>query len=70
MASVLHTHEVLNQAPPISPYNVFDSDPAMREALEREVLAAGGQRGRGLDRLRDSGKLAGVAGGPRALRAL
>ena len=60
MPSTAHTHDVLNQAPPIAPYNVFESDPAMREALEREVIAAGGERGRGLDRLRDAGELAGL----------
>jgi putative acyl-CoA dehydrogenase len=54
-----HTHEVLNQATPIAPYNVFESDPAMCDALEREVIAAGGARGRGLDRVRDAGELAG-----------
>ena len=47
------THEVLNQPPPIQPYNVFDADPALGEALERE----GG--GWGVDRLRDTGALAG-----------
>jgi putative acyl-CoA dehydrogenase len=52
------THDVLNQAPPIVPYNVFDADLALREALERE----GG--GWGVDRLRDTGQL---AGSPEAL---
>jgi putative acyl-CoA dehydrogenase len=52
------THEVLNQAPPIAPYNVFEADLALREALERE----GG--GWGVDRLRDTGEL---AGSPEAL---
>src|SRR4051794_10217865 len=47
------THEVLNQPPPIQPYNVFDADRALGEALERE----GG--GWGVDRLRDAGALAG-----------
>jgi putative acyl-CoA dehydrogenase len=47
------THDVLNQAPPIVPYNVFEADTALREALERE----GG--GWGVDRLRDTGELAG-----------
>ena len=54
-----HTHEVLNQAPPIVPYNVFDADPAMVEALERETAAAGAAPGQGLDRLRDIGEVAG-----------
>ena len=52
------THEVLNQPPPIAPYNVFEADLALREALERE----GG--GWGVDRLRDTGEL---AGSPEAL---
>jgi putative acyl-CoA dehydrogenase len=47
------THDVLNQAPPIVPYNVFEADLALKEALERE----GG--GWGIDRLRDTGQLAG-----------
>jgi putative acyl-CoA dehydrogenase len=47
------THDVTNQAPPIVPYNVFEADLPMREALERE----GG--GWGVDRLRDTGELAG-----------
>jgi putative acyl-CoA dehydrogenase len=49
------THDVLNQAPPIVPYDVFEADVALREALERE----GG--GWGVDRLRDAGQLAGSA---------
>jgi putative acyl-CoA dehydrogenase len=49
------THEVLNQAPPIVPYNVFEADLALGEALGRE----GG--GWGIDRLRDAGQLAGSA---------
>jgi putative acyl-CoA dehydrogenase len=49
------THDVTNQAPPIVPYNVFEADVPMREALERE----GG--GWGIDRLRDTGELAGSA---------
>ncbi|MEA2420366.1 MAG: putative acyl-CoA dehydrogenase [Thermoleophilaceae bacterium] len=47
------THEVTNQPPPIAPYNVFEADLPLREALERE----GG--GWGVDRLRDTGELAG-----------
>jgi putative acyl-CoA dehydrogenase len=47
------THEVTNQAPPIVPYNVFEGDLALGEALERE----GG--GWGVDRLREIGELAG-----------
>jgi putative acyl-CoA dehydrogenase len=49
------THEVLNQAPPIVPYNVFEADRALGEALEREGGAWG------IDRLRDTGELAGSA---------
>jgi putative acyl-CoA dehydrogenase len=52
------THAVANQAPPLAPYNVFESDIPLREALERE----GG--GWGVDRLRDAGEL---AGSPEAL---
>jgi putative acyl-CoA dehydrogenase len=47
------THEVLNQAPALVPYNVFEADVALREALERE----GGDWG--VDRVRDAGSLAG-----------
>jgi putative acyl-CoA dehydrogenase len=47
------THDVLNQPPPIVPYDVFAADLALSEALERE----GG--GWGIDRLRDTGQLAG-----------
>ena len=47
------THEVSNQAPPLAPYNVFEADPALREAVEREGA------GWGVDRLRDTGELAG-----------
>ena len=57
------THEVTNQAPPLAPYNVFDADLALREALERE------NGGWGVDRLRDAGELAGSRRGARALRA-
>jgi len=49
------THDVFNQPPPLAPYNVFDADPALGEAVERE----GG--GWGVDRLRDAGELAGTA---------
>jgi putative acyl-CoA dehydrogenase len=52
------THEVVNQPPPIVPYNVFEADLALREALEREGGAWG------VDRLRDTGEL---AGSPEAL---
>jgi len=47
------THEVSNQPPPLPPYNVFEADLPMGEALERE----GG--GWGVERLRDTGALAG-----------
>jgi putative acyl-CoA dehydrogenase len=52
------THEVVNQVPPLVPYNVFEADVALREAVERE---AGGW---GVARLRDTGE---VAGSPEAL---
>jgi putative acyl-CoA dehydrogenase len=52
------THDVLNQAPPIAPYNLFEADLALQEAVERE----GG--GWGVDRMRDTGEL---AGSPEAL---
>jgi putative acyl-CoA dehydrogenase len=47
------THEVTNQAPPLVPYNVFEADLPLREAIERE----GG--GFGAERLRDTGAAAG-----------
>ena len=47
------SNEVANQAPPLAPYNVFEADLPLREALERE----GG--GWGVDRLRETGVLAG-----------
>ena len=47
------THAVENQAPPLVPYNVFEADTTLREAVERE----GG--GWGVDRLRDTGEVAG-----------
>src|SRR4051794_37254360 len=46
-------HELLNHPPPIQPYNVFDADTALNEAIEREGGAWG------VDRLRDAGELAG-----------
>jgi putative acyl-CoA dehydrogenase len=47
------THEVFNQPPPVEPYNVFDADLALNEALERE------NAGWGIDRVRDIGEVAG-----------
>ena len=58
MSVLDRTHEVLNQPPPLEDYNVFEADPALGEALERE----GGSWG--VDRLRDTGEL---AGSPEAL---
>jgi putative acyl-CoA dehydrogenase len=55
MAVVERTHEVLNQPPPLEPYNAFDADPALREALGRE----GGSWG--VDRVRDFGAACGSA---------
>ncbi|HEY8769945.1 MAG TPA: acyl-CoA dehydrogenase family protein, partial [Thermoleophilaceae bacterium] len=46
-------HEVENQPPPLAPYNVFEADLPLREAVERE----GGSFG--VERLRDAGALAG-----------
>src|SRR5687768_2429410 len=48
-----HTHEVTNQPPPLEPYNVFEADTPLNEALERE------NAGWGVDRLRDIGEVAG-----------
>src|SRR5438105_12690619 len=48
--------EVLNQAPPLAPVNLFDVDLALQEALERE----GG--GWGVDRVREAGAVAGSLG--------
>ena len=45
--------DVLNQAPPLQPINLFDTDVALGEALERE----GG--GWGVDRVREAGAVAG-----------
>ena len=45
--------EVLNQAPPLQPVDLFEVDLALREALERE----GG--GWGVDRAREAGAVAG-----------
>ena len=45
--------DVLNQAPPLHPINLFDTDLALVEALERE----GG--GWGVDRVREAGAVAG-----------
>jgi putative acyl-CoA dehydrogenase len=47
--------EVLNQAPPLQPINLFEADLALQEALERE----GG--GWGVDRAREAGAVAGSA---------
>ena len=47
------THTVENQPPPLVPYNAFDADLALREAIEREGGAFG------IDRLRDTGAAAG-----------
>jgi putative acyl-CoA dehydrogenase len=52
------THDVLNQPPPLVPFNAFEADLPLREALDRE----GG--GWGVDRVRDTGEL---AGSPEAL---
>src|SRR5205814_4580199 len=49
------THGVENQPPPLADYNVFEQDPALREALDRE----GG--GWAVDRIRELGAVAGSA---------
>ena len=48
------THEVFNQAPEIEPYNVFEADLPLQEALARENAVWG------VDRLRDLGEVAGT----------
>ena len=55
MAVAERTHEVQNQPPPLEPYNAFDADAALQEALEREGGAWG------IDRVRDFGAAAGSA---------
>lgn len=49
------THEVLNQPPPLTDYNLYTSDPALREAVARE----GGHWAE--DELRACGARAGTA---------
>ena len=51
--SIEPTREVLNQAPPLQPVNLFEIDLALREGLDRE----GG--GWGVDRAREAGAAAG-----------
>src|SRR4051812_13265245 len=53
MAVVERTHEVQNQPPPLEPYNAFEADVALEEALEREGGAWG------VDRARDFGAIPG-----------
>jgi putative acyl-CoA dehydrogenase len=53
MAVVERTHEVLNQPPPLEPYNAFEADRALVEALDREGGAWG------VDRVRDFGAACG-----------
>jgi putative acyl-CoA dehydrogenase len=55
MAVVERTHDVLNQPPPLEPYNAFEADLPLQEALEREGGAWG------VDRVRDFGAAAGSA---------
>ena len=54
MLETASTHDVLNQPPPLVPYNVFAADAALGEAVDREGGAWG------VDRLRDAGELAGT----------
>src|ERR671934_2771924 len=49
------THDVLNQSVPFEDVNLFESDLALREALEREGA------GWAVDRVRDTGAVAGSA---------
>ena len=42
MLTSASTHDVLNQAPPIVPYNVFTADLALGEALVGPLSAANG----------------------------
>ena len=49
------THDVRNQPPPLLDVNLFDADPALQEALEREGA------GWAVDRVRDCGAVAGSA---------
>ena len=39
MANRFDTHEVVNQAPPLTGYDVFGADVALAEALERNGAA-------------------------------
>lgn len=50
-----HTHEVINQPPPLEGHNAFDTDPALVEALSREGGAWG------VDRARDFGSVVACA---------
>jgi len=49
------TSEVFNQPPPLEPYNLYEADTPLQEALERE------NAGWGIDRVRDVGEVAGSA---------
>jgi putative acyl-CoA dehydrogenase len=53
MAVAERTHEVTNQPPPLEPYNAFEADLALQEALDREGGAWG------VDRARDFGAACG-----------
>jgi putative acyl-CoA dehydrogenase len=53
MTSVLHTHEVTNQPPPLTGYDVFGADHALGDALDREGAAWA------VDELHELGRLAG-----------
>src|SRR6185503_18867620 len=46
------THEVFNQPPPLEPYNKFEADTPLKEAIDRE------NAGWGVDRLRDIDEVA------------
>src|SRR3954463_15657664 len=53
MAVAERTHGVHNQPPPLEPYNAFEADLALQEALQREGGAWG------VDRARDFGAVCG-----------
>src|SRR4051794_33837275 len=54
MTTVFRTHEVTNQPPPLTGYDVFGSDAALGEALTREGAAWA------RDELEELGRLAGT----------
>src|SRR5688572_10963361 len=53
MASTFRTHDVVNQPPPLTGYDVFSADAALADAVEREGA------GWALEELRELGRAAG-----------